>query len=144
MKIRILSIGRIKEQSAQEWINEFLKRLQKYCNLEILEIKESNKKNESEELLKRIKDQDFNIVLDLSGKQVSSEELSQLIKNQIMQKNVCFIIGGPEGLDSEVLKKAQITLSFSKMTLTHQMARLFLIEQIYRAFTIIKGQKYHK
>ncbi|MDP3966514.1 MAG: 23S rRNA (pseudouridine(1915)-N(3))-methyltransferase RlmH [archaeon] len=144
MKIRILSIGRIKERSAQEWINEFLKRIQKYCTLEILEIKESNKKNESEELLKRIKDKDFNIVLDLSGRQVSSEELSQVIKNQIMQKDICFIIGGPEGFDSELLGKAQFVLNLSRMTLTHQMARLFLIEQIYRAFTILKGQKYHK
>ncbi len=144
MKIRILAIGKIKERSAQEWINEFLKRMQKYCTLEIIEIKESNKKNESQELLRKIKDKDFNIVLDLSGKQLSSTELSQLIKNQIMQKDICFILGGPEGLEGEVLKTAQLVLNLSRMTLTHQMARLFLIEQIYRAFTIIKGQKYHK
>ncbi len=144
MKIRILSIGTIKEPFAKEWINEYLKRFTKYCNLEFLEIKESNKKQEGEELLKRIKEDDFVIVLDFRGNQVSSEELAQVIKKEIMQKNISFIIGGPEGLSEKILNKAHLKLSFSRMTFTHQMIRLFLIEQIYRAFTIIKGEKYHK
>lgn len=144
MKIKILSIGTIKEPFAKEWINEYLKRFTKYCNLEFLEIKESNKKQEGEELLKRIKDEDFVVVLDMVGKQLNSEELAQVIKKEIMQKNISFIIGGPEGLSEEILNKAHLKLSFSRMTFTHQMIRLFLIEQIYRAFTIIKGEKYHK
>ncbi|MBI5065145.1 23S rRNA (pseudouridine(1915)-N(3))-methyltransferase RlmH [Candidatus Woesearchaeota archaeon] len=144
MKLRLISIGTIKEPFAKEWINEYLKRFTKYCNLEFLEIKESNKKQEGEELLKRIKDNDFVVVLDMAGKQLSSEELSEVIKREIMQKNISFIIGGPEGLSEEVISKAHLKLSFSRMTFTHQMIRLFLIEQIYRAFTIIKGEKYHK
>lgn len=144
MKIRILAIGKVKERFTQEWINEFLKRLNKYCKLEIVEIKENNKKKEGEELIKRIKENEFVIALERVGEKINSEDFSELIKKKIQEKDICFIIGGPEGLDAEVLQKSQLHLSISNMTFTHQIARLLLIEQIYRAFTIIKGEKYHK
>jgi len=144
MKIRILAIGKVKERFTQEWINEFLKRLNKYCKLEIIEIKESNKKKEAEELIKKIRDDEFVIALERVGQQINSEDFSELIKKKIQEKDICFIIGGPDGLDAEVLQKTKLHLSISNMTFTHQIARLLLIEQIYRAFTIIKGEKYHK
>src|SRR3989338_10332046 len=142
MKIRILAIGKVKERFTQEWINEFLKRLTKYCKLEIIEIKESNKINEGKELLKRIKDNEVIIALERVGENMKSEDFSEFVKKQ--EKNICFIIGGPEGLAPIVLEKSQFHLSLSNMTFTHQIARLLILEQIYRAFTIIKGEKYHK
>lgn len=144
MKIRILAIGKVKEHFTQEWIDEFLKRLTKYCKLEIIEIKESNKSEEGKELLNRIKDNYFIVALERVGELMKTEDFSELIKKKIQEKNICFIIGGPEGLSAEVLQKSQLHLSLSNMTFTHQIARLLLIEQIYRAFTIIKGEKYHK
>jgi len=144
MKIRILAIGKVKERFTQEWINEFLKRMNKYCKLEIIELKENNKKKEAEELIKKIRDDEFVIALERVGQQINSEDFSELIKKKIQEKDICFIIGGPDGLDAEVLQKTKLHLSISNMTFTHQIARLLLIEQIYRAFTIIKGEKYHK
>ena len=83
MKIRILAIGKVKERFTQEWINEFLKRLNKYCKLEIIEIKESNKKKEAEELIKKIRDDEFVIALERVGQQINSEDFSELIKKKI-------------------------------------------------------------
>ncbi|HSU72225.1 MAG TPA: 23S rRNA (pseudouridine(1915)-N(3))-methyltransferase RlmH [Candidatus Binatia bacterium] len=143
MKIRILAVGKVKERFTQEWIDEFLKRLTKYCRIEIDEIKESTREKEGVELLKRIRDE-YVIALDVHGKSASSEAFAQLLKQKTMEKNVLFVIGGPEGWSAEVLKRANESISLSAMTFTHQIARVLLLEQIYRGFTILHGGPYHK
>lgn len=144
MKISILAIGKVKERFTQEWIDEFLKRLTKYCRLEIDEIKESTKEKEAVELLRRIRDDDYVVALDIRGKPTSSEAFAQLLKVKTMEKHVLFLIGGPDGWSPEVLKRANERISLSSMTFTHQIARLLLVEQIYRGMTILHGGAYHK
>jgi len=144
MKIRIVAIGKVKERFTSAWINEFLKRLGKYGKVEILEIKESNKEEESKKLLAKMKEGDYKMLLDIRGKQLYSREFSDLLQRQLLHSNITFFIGGPEGVTKDVEYACDEVISLSTMTFTHQMARLFLIEQIYRAFTIMKGEKYHK
>lgn len=144
MKISILAVGKVKERFTQEWIDEFLKRLTKYCRLEIDEIKESTKEKEGVELLKRIRDDDYVVALDIRGKSMSSESFAQLLKQKTMEKHVLFLIGGPDGWSPEVLKRANERISLSSMTFTHQLARLLLVEQIYRGMTILHHGAYHK
>jgi len=147
--IKILCVGRLKEKWLQQASAEYLTRLSKYCRLEVAEIKERadrnpsvSKSKEAAELIGRIGDKSKyqTIALDVSGKQMTSEEFSNLLKNQ----NLLFIVGGPEGLDEKILSKSDLTLSLSKMTFTHQIARILLLEQIYRGFTIQKNEKYHR
>jgi len=147
--IKILCVGRLKEKWLLQASAEYLTRLSKYCRLEVAEIKEHSDRNprvskskEAAELIGRIGDKSKyqTIALDVSGKQMTSEEFSNLLKNQ----NLLFIVGGPEGLDEKILSKSDLTLSLSKMTFTHQIARILLLEQIYRGFTIQKNEKYHR
>lgn len=145
MKIRIIATGKIKEKFTQEWINELYKRIPKYCPIEIIEQKEqSTTEQEAKKILPLIKPEDYVIALDAKGKNTSSEELAELIKQKQMQNNIVFVIGSDKGLSKQALQRANYSLSLSKMTFTHQIARLLLTEQIYRAMTIIKGEKYHK
>ena len=144
MKLRILAVGRVKERFTQDWINEYLKRLTKYCRLEIVELKESNKILEGKNILKSIKDDEYVVALERVGELWKSEDLAEWLKKQFMERNICFVVGGPDGLSPEVLSKAHLHLSLSNMTFTHQMARVLLLEQIYRAFTIIRNEQYHK
>ena len=144
MKLGILAVGRVKERFTQEWIDEFLKRLTKYCKLTINEIRESSPSKEGEELLKKIKDDDYVIALDIKGKSMSSEEFSSVLQKRMMERNILFIIGGPDGWSADVLKRANERISFGAMTFTHQIARMLLLEQIYRAMTIQHGGQYHK
>lgn len=140
-------------------IAEYLKRLQAYAKLEIIEVKEesfneplSNKQivmiqsKEAERILTQIPERYYTVVLDLNGKQLDSEELALTLSDQAVyqQGNVAFIIGGSLGLSEQVTKQADLILSFSKFTFPHQLMRLILVEQIYRALTIIRGEKYHK
>ena len=144
MKIEILCIGKIKESYIRLAIEDFTKRLGPYCNLTITEFKDSTKEKESEKLLDAMKKRSNSkiIVLSEEGKNFNSVEFSNEFKNP--EKNLIFIIGGPEGLTDKLKKEADEILSLSAMTFLHEMARLFLIEQIYRAQTIIKGKAYHK
>ncbi len=145
MKIRIIAIGKIKEKFTQEWTQELLKRIPKYCQIEVFEQKEmGNIEDEAERILNLVKPEDYLIVLDVRGQNINSEELAVMLKRQLMQKNITFVIGSDKGISQKVLQKANYRLSLSRMTFTHQIARLLLIEQIYRAMTIIKGEKYHK
>ena len=145
MKIRIIAIGKIKEKFTQEWTQELLKRIPKYCQIEIFEQKElGSMEDEAERILNLVKPEDYLIVLDVRGQNISSEELAVLLNQKLMQKNITFVIGSDKGISQKVLQKANYRLSLSRMTFTHQIARLLLIEQIYRAMTIIKGEKYHK
>lgn len=144
MKTEIICVGRIKEKYIKEAIDIFLARLRPLCKLEITEIKDSNIKNESKKVLELINKRKNSKIIALSeeGKQFTSIEFSKRYKNQ--EQNLVFIIGGPEGLTKEVKNKSDEILSLSGMTFLHEMARLFLIEQIYRAQKIIHGGNYHK
>lgn len=158
MKITIIAVGKIKEKYLTAGIAEFTKRLTPYCNLQIIEVSEERMPDnpseadklkvltkEGERMLKHVKDQSHLIVLDVVGKQSSSEELSAKLDALALngQSDITFIIGGAFGLSPEVQSAANERLSFSKMTFTHQMIRLLLVEQIYRAFKISRGEPYH-
>ena len=156
MKIKIVALGKIKEKFLKDGINEFLKRLTPYTSLEIIElnpieIKDENMTQkvldeEGNNILSHIKDNSFVITMEIQGKQLSSEEFAQKI-NEITMSGVSelvFVIGSSCGISAKVSQKANFKLSMSKMTFLHQFARLILIEQIYRAFKILKGEKYHK
>jgi 23S rRNA (pseudouridine1915-N3)-methyltransferase len=145
MKIRIIAIGKIKEKFTQEWTQELLKRIPKYCQIEVFEQKEMGSiEDEAERILNLVKPEDYLIALDVKGTNISSEELAVMLNQKLMQKNITFVIGSDKGISQKVLQKANYRLSLSRMTFTHQIARLLLIEQIYRTMTIIKGEKYHK
>lgn len=156
MKIKIIALGKIKEKFLKDGIDEFLKRLTPYASIEIIElpaieIKDENLTNkileqEGEKILAHIKPQSFVITLEIQGKMFSSEEFAHKIE-QLTNEGVgeiVFVIGSSCGLSNIVSARADLKLSLSKMTFLHQFARLLLVEQIYRAFKIIKGETYHK
>lgn len=135
-------------------MQEYASRLAHYTRFELVELPESSGKKlkpgeakaaEAKAILGRLKPQDWLVAMDERGKQLDSVELSRyLAKAQTGAKDLLFVIGGDEGLDESVRKAAHLTLSLSRMTLPHRLARLVLIEQIYRGFTILKGEPYHK
>ncbi|GAV25189.1 23S rRNA (pseudouridine(1915)-N(3))-methyltransferase RlmH [Carboxydothermus islandicus] len=159
MEITIVAVGRIKEKYLKEGIAEYLKRLSPYARLAVIEVDDENApenlspteaekvvKKEGERILAKITPSSFVIALDLKGKNLSSEELADLIAEKQLggQSKMTFIIGGSLGLSQEVLERADFKLSFGRMTYPHQLMRLILLEQIYRAFKIIRGEPYHK
>lgn len=156
MKIKIIALGKIKEQFLKDGINEFLKRLTSYCSVEIvelnpIEIKDENLTQkvldeEAEKILSYIKPESYVITLEIKGKQLFSEEFADKINDINMQgtNELIFVIGSSCGLSQKVSERADFKLSLSKMTFLHQFTRLILIEQIYRAFKILKGETYHK
>ena len=159
MKIRIFAIGKIKEAYLKEGINEYLTRLKPYTQIEIIELNdepipdnpnesEINKaKNiEGERVLKLLKPQDYLISLDLNKKQYTSLEFAKYLDNKFVigGSNIYFVIGGSYGLSDSLKKRANDSLSLSNMTFLHQMTRLLLLEQIYRAFKINRNETYHK
>ena len=133
-------------------INDYLKRLTKYTKIEIIELNNYNSDNiddilnhEKELILKNIKDKDYVITMEIEGKQLSSIDFSKKIEETFnYSSNIDFIIGGSYGLHQEIKKISNYSLSFSKMTLPHQLFRLILLEQIYRAFKILNNEIYHK
>lgn len=156
MKIKIIALGKIKEKFLKEGIDEFLKRLTPYASIEIIEltpieIRDENLiqkalEQEGDKILANIKNDSFVITMEILGKQLSSEDFAQKI-NEISMSGISelvFIIGSSCGLSPIVSNRANFKLSFSKMTFLHQFARLLLVEQIYRAFKILKGETYHK
>ena len=156
MLIRILTIGKPKKKYLIQGITDYLERLKHYCKIEIEELKEPAKssktpdiqivKLEAEKISSKIQSKDFVISMDRNGEMLGSEGLAKLIQNGMNQNrnSIIFVIGGEIGLDKKILKKSDKILSLSKMTFTHDMSRLILLEQLYRAFTILAGQKYHK
>lgn len=148
--IKIVCVGKIKEKFYVSAIEEYLKRLSKYTNIQIIEvldeaIQSKALKVESERILKNIKDNDYVITLDILGNSLSSLEFSDKIsKTLIHNSNIVFVIGGSYGLDDSVKNRSDYALSFSKMTFPHQLFRVILLEQIYRAFKIINNESYHK
>jgi 23S rRNA (pseudouridine1915-N3)-methyltransferase len=159
VQIDLFCIGRIKEPYLREGITEYLTRLSGFAQIRISDYPEERISatgnasdishacnREGEKLLNAAGDSGIIIALDQSGRKVTSEELASLIKKWEIHGNnrIIFLIGGPHGLSEDIRKKAHILLSLSDMTFTHQMARLIILEQVYRAFTIIKGLPYHK
>lgn len=156
MKIKIIALGKIKEKFLKDGIEEFLKRLTPYANVEILElspieIKDENLtqkalEQEGYKILENIKPNSYVITLEILGKQLSSEDFAQKI-NEITISGIgelVFVIGSSCGISPLVSQRASFKLSISKMTFLHQFARLLLVEQIYRAFKILKNETYHK
>ncbi|MGO1712615.1 MAG: 23S rRNA (pseudouridine(1915)-N(3))-methyltransferase RlmH [Senegalia sp. (in: firmicutes)] len=159
MNITVIAVGKIKEKYIINGIKEFTKRLSAYSKLKIIEIKdEATKENmskseediiknkEGEKILSKIPNNSYIISLCIEGKQLKSEELSKKIDDLGVKgiSSITFIIGGSIGLSDQVVKKSDFKLSFSKMTFPHQLMRLILLEQIYRAFRISSGAPYHK
>jgi 23S rRNA (pseudouridine1915-N3)-methyltransferase len=142
--IRIICVGKLKDQ-LKDTSEEYVKRIKGFTRIEIVEINEYKSSNIQESLKKEgekvlEKAGERFIILDAKGKQLSSEEFSQILK----QPNLNFVIGGHAGLNEEIKQKAMTTLSLSKMTLPHQITRVILLEQIYRGFSILNNQPYHK
>lgn len=144
--IKILCVGKIKEDYLKDLINDYLKRIQKYTSIEIIELKDNVvHKKEIESLLSNISSKDYNIALDLNGSKVTSEEFANLIeKTLIINSNITFIIGPSEGLNNTILNKCNKIISFSDLTFPHGLFRGILLEQIYRGFKIINNESYHK
>lgn len=146
MKVRVASIGKDRSGLFQPGVDEYASRLTHYTRFELIELPaEKSKEKEAEALLAKKGPQDWLVAMDERGKNLSSVELSQFVaKAQQQAKDLFFVIGGDEGLSQDVVKGAQLTLSLSRMTLPHRLARLVLVEQLYRAFTLIRGEPYHK
>lgn len=158
LTINILCIGKIKENFFKDAIIEYSKRLSKYCKLNILELPDEKipdktnssieneiKSKECDNIINHLKKDSYIICLDLKGKEFSSEEFSINIEKISMQSSqITFIIGGSLGLTEKILNLSNQKICFSKMTFPHQLIRIFLLEQIYRAFKISNGETYHK
>ena len=158
LHINILCIGKIKEQYLREAINEYSKRLSKYCTLNIIELPDKKipdksnssienqiKNIESQNIISHIPKDSYLVCLDLKGKQYSSEEFANKISEiQFINSSITFIIGGSLGFNDEIRKICNVSICFSKMTFPHQLIRVFLLEQIYRTFKINNNETYHK
>ena len=159
MRITIVSVGKIKEKYLNDAIREYSKRLSSYCNLTHIEVsdekapetlsekeEEQIKEKEGQKILAKIKDSQYVYALDLAGKQRTSEEFSaELMKLPVYGNgDLVFVIGGSLGLSTEVIKRSNAQISFSKMTFPHQLMKVILLEQVYRGFRIMKGEPYHK
>lgn len=150
--IKIICVGKIKENYLKDAINEYKKRIKKYVNLEIIELPdasfdetEKNLKVEGTNILNHINKKDYIITLEIEGKEITSTDFAkQLDKININYAHICFIIGGSNGLLEEVSKIANAHISFSKLTFPHQLFRVILLEQIYRAYKINNNETYHK
>ena len=143
--IKIITVGKIKENYLKEAINDNQKRINKYHKLEIIEIEDDNIINEKDRILKHINKKDYLIALDIQGIELTSIELSKKIDNIfINNSNITFIIGGSNGIHDSIKNIVNYKLSFSKMTFPHQLFRLILLEQIYRSFKILNNETYHK
>ncbi|MHB1421412.1 MAG: 23S rRNA (pseudouridine(1915)-N(3))-methyltransferase RlmH [Bacillota bacterium] len=159
MQIKIVAVGKIKEKYLHDGLQEYRKRMGPFASLEIIEInderipdkasqavKERVKDKEGEGILSSLPTGSYVIALDIQGRMFSSPELAEHLDSLALsgKSNLTFVIGGSLGLPQSVLRKADLRLSFSKMTFPHQLMRLILLEQIYRAFKISRGETYHK
>ena len=159
MKISIVCVGKVKEKFYRDAIDEYVKRLSRYCKPEILEVPDEKtpdnasiaeealiKKKEGERILSKIKDDAYVITLEILGKKIDSPAFGQVLEKTALigKSHIQFVIGGSLGLHEEVSKRADLKLSFSDMTFPHQLMRVILCEQIYRGYRIINGEPYHK
>ena len=159
IKISIVCVGKIKEKFFRDAIDEYSKRLSRYCKLEIIQVADEKtpdnasetvedaiRNKEGERLLKYIRDDTFVITLEIGGEQLTSENFARKINELGIRgtSHIQFVIGGSIGLGKEVIARSDYALSFSKMTFPHQLMRVILSEQIYRSYRIIHGEPYHK
>lgn len=159
MKITILAVGKLKEKYLKEGIAEYSKRLSRFCDMEIIEVDDEQapenlssaqelqvKKKEAEKIFKKVKAGSTLIVMDVKGEKPESEAFARKLEAFFVNgaSHLTFVIGGSLGVDEELLRKADYRLSLSNMTFPHQLARLVLLEQLYRAFKINNGETYHK
>lgn len=159
MKITIVCVGKVKEKFYQDAVKEYSKRLSRYTKLDIAEVADEKteeqsteveinlvKDKEGERILKAIKDDGYVVCLAIDGRQLDSVELSEKMNNLLVtgKSHIYFVIGGSLGLSDNVLKRADMKLSFSRMTFPHQLMRVILLEQIYRGFRIMNNEPYHK
>ena len=149
--IKIITVGKLKEEYFKEAVKEYLKRLSKYTKIELIEVPDEDydiKKTllkEKESILKYISEKDYIITLEIEGKELTSIELSKKINDTLItNSDITFIIGGSYGLHEDIKKISNYALSFSKMTFPHQLFRIMLLEQIYRSYKIINNETYHK
>ena len=150
--IKIITVGNIKEKYLKEAIEEYKKRISRYTNIEIIEVsdeglveKEKAIKLEGNKIEKYISNRDYLITLEIEGRQFTSEEFASKIDQILIENsNITFVIGGSYGLSEEIKTKSNLHLSFSKMTFPHQLFRVLLLEQIYRAYKINNNESYHK
>lgn len=159
MKIKIISVGKLKEKYLVDGIKEYTKRISAYADIEMIEVIDERipdkaslaeevivKNKEGRKILDRVKQDDYMILLDVSGKEIDSVAFSKYIEECMIngKSSIVFVIGGSLGHGEEILTRANFRLSFSPMTFPHQLMRLILVEQVYRAFKIIKNETYHK
>ena len=158
LNVRIVCVGKIKDSFNKQGIDEYKKRLSRYIKLDIIEVDDAKikdnaspkeedlvKKEEGIRILKQVKDNEYMILLDLHGKEIDSVEFSKIIDTtSIRFSTITFVIGGSLGLSDAVIQRANYILCLSKMTFTHQMTRVILLEQIYRSFKILNNEVYHK
>lgn len=159
MKITVVCVGKIKEKFYTQAIEEYAKRLSRYCKLDVIELQDEKtpenasehvntqiKEKEGDRILSAIKEDAYVIALAIEGKMIDSVELSKKIDSLGINgvSNITFVIGGSLGLDPRVLNRADYKLSFSKMTFPHQLMRVILLEQVYRSYRIMKNEPYHK
>lgn len=150
--IRIICVGKIKERFYRDAIEEYQKRLQRYTKVIITEVTDSstnnpqvNKRLEKEQIFRYINEKDYIITLEIAGKEYSSEAFANHLEQIFQTKsNITFIIGGSDGLDDEIKKRRNEAISFSSLTFPHQLFRVILLEQIYRAYKIKNNESYHK
>ena len=157
--INILCVGKIKEKFFKDAIDEYSKRLSKYCNLNIIEVQDSKvpdklsdniissiKNEEGARMLNNLKKETYLICLDLNGKEYTSTQFSEKISKLTVDgnSNITFVIGGTLGISDEILKLSKEKICFSKMTFPHQLIRVFVLEQIFRGFKIANGETYHR
>ncbi len=150
--IKLITVGKIKEKYLKDAILEYTKRISKYTKLEIIELQDYDYDNkqivlekEKENIIKHINSRDYVITMQIEGKNISSEDFADKIdKVFVTNPNIVFIIGGSYGLHDDIKKISDFSLSFSKMTFPHQLFRVLLLEQIYRAYKIINNESYHK
>ncbi|MCD7893698.1 MAG: 23S rRNA (pseudouridine(1915)-N(3))-methyltransferase RlmH [Erysipelotrichaceae bacterium] len=159
MKIKLICVGKLKEKYLVDGIKEYVKRLSAYASVEIIEVDDERipdhaslaqetyvKAKEGRRVLDKIKQDDYMILLDVSGKEMNSVAFSKHLEKCMIdgKSSIVFVIGGSLGHGEEVLSRANLRLSFSPMTFPHQLMRLILVEQIYRAFKIMRNETYHK
>ncbi|MCD5407142.1 MAG: 23S rRNA (pseudouridine(1915)-N(3))-methyltransferase RlmH [Desulfotomaculum sp.] len=159
MQITIIAAGKLKENYLRQGVQEYLKRLQPFAKLKIIEVAdefhseklsdiaaEQVRQREAKRISKHLKPDAFLIALDITGKMYNSEEMADYFQKLMLtgKSNITLLIGGSLGISSELLRRSQLRISFSKLTFPHQLMRLILLEQIYRVFKIFKGEPYHK
>lgn len=143
--IKVICVGKLKEKYLVDLVNDYVKRINKYHKLEVIEVKDNNINDEALEIEKYIQPRDFIVTMEIGGNKLNSVDLSKKIDNWLMTYgNITFIIGGSDGIDEFIRKKSNYALSFSDLTFPHGLFRGFLVEQIYRSFKILNNESYHK